>query len=316
MSLKDVVLGVDTSNYTTSVAILDTDGGLVANLKRPLRVAPGERGLRQSDALFSHTVNIPDIMREAGEHLKDCKIVAVGVSEKPRNTEGSYMPCFLAGVSAAQSVAIAASVPLFRFSHQCGHIMAALYSSGAEHLLSEEFAAFHISGGTTELLRVRASSKGFDTQLVGGTLDLNAGQIIDRVGVYMGLDFPAGPMLECLALKNTKKIPKKKISINKMSVNLSGLENMAVKLYSETKDSKLTAAFVLDYIERAIIAMSEAYEAEYGKASFVYAGGVMSNSIIKKSLSERFCAYFAEPSMSQDNAVGVAALTLGAYKAE
>lgn len=316
MSLSDVVLGVDTSNYTTSVAILDTDGGLVANLKRPLRVEHGERGLRQSDALFNHTVNLPDIICEAREYLKDRKIVAVGVSEKPRNAEGSYMPCFLAGVSLANGFAAGASAPLYGFSHQCGHIMAALYSSGAEHLLSEEFAAFHISGGTTELLRVKASSRGFDTELVGGTLDLNAGQIIDRVGVYMGLDFPAGPMLERLALDNTKKIPKKKISINNMSVNLSGLENMAVKLYDETKDKCLTAAFVLDYIQRAIIAMSEAYEEAFGKTAFVYAGGVMSNSIIKKNLSERFSAYFAEPSMSQDNAVGVAALTLRAYKSE
>ena len=316
MNLRDVVVGVDTSNYTTSVAILDIDGGLVANLKRPLRVAQGERGLRQSDALFAHTVNLPDIICEAKEYLKDRKIVAVGVSEKPRNAEGSYMPCFLAGVCAAQSLSAGASVPLLRFSHQCGHIMAALYSSGAEHLLAEEFAAFHISGGTTELLRVRATSYGFDTKLVGGTLDLNAGQIIDRVGVYMGLNFPAGPMLERLALENTKKIPKKKISINNMSVNLSGLENMAVKLYDETNDKGFTAAFVFDYIEKAIIAMSDAYEETFGKTTFVYAGGVMSNSIIKKSLSERFCAYFAEPSMSQDNAVGIAALTLRAYKSE
>lgn len=316
MSIKDVVLGIDTSNYTTSVSILDTDGSLVANLKRPLRVKAGERGLRQSNALFSHTVNIPDIINEAKSYLSGCNIVAVGVSEKPRNVEGSYMPCFLAGVSAAESLALGAGVPLYRFSHQCGHIMASIYSSGAYDLLSGDFAAFHISGGTTELLRVRAEKIGFKTELVGGTLDLNAGQIIDRVGVYMGLRFPAGPELERLALTNDKKLPRKKISINKMSVNLSGLENMAIKLYDETLDKALTAAFVLDYIERAIVAMSEAYEEEYGESAFVYAGGVMSNSIIKKSLSEKFRAYFAEPSMSADNAVGICALILGAYKSE
>lgn len=316
MSRRQIVVAFDTSNYTTSLAAIDTEGSLVANLKLPLGVAPGERGLRQSDALFKHTVNIPQLVNYFKSNFSDYEIVAVGVSEKPRNVKDSYMPCFLAGVSAAESFAFGAAAPIFKFSHQCGHIMAAIYSSGAYELLADEFAAFHISGGTTELLRVRASSSGFKSELVGGTLDLNAGQIIDRVGVYMGLGFPAGAELERLALTNEKKIPKKKISISGMSVNLSGLENMAIKLYDETRDPSLTSAFVLDYIGRAVISMSEAYEAKYGKSSFVYAGGVMSNSIIKKSLSEQFCAYFAEPSMSQDNAVGIAALTLRAYKSE
>ena len=316
MTENKYILSIDTSNYTTSVAIMSTDGRLVANLKKPLSVKLGERGLRQSDAVFAHTVNIPELMLKAREILSDGEIVAVGVSEKPRNVIGSYMPCFLLGVACAQSIAATVGVPLYRFSHQCGHIMAALYSSGRTELLNSEFAAFHISGGTTELVRVAPSNNGFDTELLGGTADLNAGQIIDRIGVYMGLAFPAGAELERLALENNKKIPKRHISITDMSVNLSGLENMAVKLYSETGDASLTAAFVFDFLGRSIIAMSTAYEERFGKASFVYAGGVMCNSIIKKMLSERFDACFAEPSMSADNAVGISALALGKYKSE
>ncbi len=311
-----VVIAFDTSNYTTSLAILNTDGNLIANLKRPLPVKAGERGLRQSDALFFHTVNLPEIIREAEGYIKDKNIVCIGVSEKPRNIEGSYMPCFLAGISAAVSAALAANVPLYRYSHQCGHIMAALYSSDREELLSGEFAAFHISGGTTEMLRVKPLSDGFETELLGGTLDLNAGQVIDRVGVYMGLSFPAGAELEKLALTNTKKIPKFKISKNGMSVNLSGVENLATKLYDQTADKPLVSAFVLEYIAAAITAMSEAYEDIYGKTHFVYAGGVMCNSLIKERLLKKFDASFAEPAMSADNAVGVAALTLRRYKSE
>ena len=316
MNSENLVFAIDTSNYTTSVAILDTYGNLVANLKKPLAVKQGERGLRQSDALFAHIQNIPVLMREARAYLDGRQIVAVGVSDKPRNVEGSYMPCFLGGVSAAESIASALGVKLYRFSHQCGHIMAALYSSKAEKLLCEQFAAFHISGGTTELLRVNPVDNGFDTELIGGTLDLNAGQIIDRVGVYMGLKFPAGSEMEALALTNTKKIPTHKICIKDMSVNLSGLENLAVKLYDKTSDKPLVSAFVLDYISRAVFAMSSAYEEAFGKARFVYAGGVMSNSIIKENLKKSFDAYFAEPAMSTDNAVGIAVLTLRAYKSE
>ncbi len=308
MISKKVILGIDTSNYTTSVAIVDINGKIIANLKRPLQVKEGERGLRQSDALFLHTVNIPYLMGEVKGILQEDIPVAIGVSQRPRNIEGSYMPCFLAGVSAAEAASAVSDVPVYKFSHQCGHIMAAVLSSGKESILDGEFAAFHISGGTTELVKVKAVDFGFETQLFGGTSDLNAGQVIDRIGVLMGLSFPAGPHLEKLALQNKKRIPKRSISSNGMKVNLSGLENMASRIYRETDDKALVSAFVLDFIGRSIIAMSAAYEETFGKTTFVYAGGVMCNSIIRRMLSERFDAVFAEPSLSSDNAVGIAEL--------
>lgn len=316
MISEKVIIGIDTSNYTTSVAIVDIGGNIIANLKRPLQVKEGERGLRQSDALFLHTVNIPYLMQEAKEILNGNVPVAIGVSRRPRNVDGSYMPCFLAGVSAAEAASAISDTPMYSFSHQCGHIMAAVFSSGRGDILDNEFAAFHISGGTTELVRVKAVDSGFETEIFGGTADVNAGQIIDRIGVLMGLRFPAGPHLEELALNNTKKIPKRKVSNSGMLVNLSGLENMATKLYRETGDKSLVSAFVLDFIGKSIIAMSEAYESEFGKTTFVYAGGVMCNSIIKKMLSEKFDSVFAEPALSADNAVGIAELARRAFLKE
>lgn len=316
MSKENVVLGIDTSNYTTSVAIISIDGKLIANLKQPLLVKEGERGLRQSDAVFAHTVNIPKLMQKAKEYLEDRDIIAIGVSEKPRNQEGSYMPCFLSGLAVAESLSAALNVPLYRFSHQCGHIMAAIFSSGCFELLESEFGAFHISGGTTELVRVKPDAYGFNALLVGGTKDLNAGQVIDRIGVHLGMRFPAGPSLEVEALKNYKKVPKKKISSEDAFVNLSGLENMATKLYSDTGDTSLTAAFVFDYLGRAISEMIDAYTEKYGKGKIVCAGGVMCNSLIKNMLSSKYDVCFAEPAMSADNAVGIAALALRAFKTE
>ena len=311
-----VILGIDTSNYTTSVAILSLDGELIANLKRPLPVKDGDRGLRQSEAVFAHTVNIPELMSEARELLRDKEILAVGVSATPRNEVGSYMPCFLTGVACAESISATLGVPLYRFSHQCGHIMAAVYSSENFDLLNGEFGAFHISGGTTELVRVTPVDSGFETQLLGGSADLNAGQVIDRIGVFLGMRFPAGPSLELEALKNTDKIPKKKISSNGMTVNLSGLENLAIKLYRDTGNIPLTAAFVFDYIGRSVSAMLDAYIEQYGNSRVVCAGGVMCNSIIKNMLKSKYDVCFAEPQMSADNAVGIAVLTGRAYKSE
>ena len=316
MGAEKLILGIDTSNYTTSVAILTEEGELVANLKKPLLVKSGERGLRQSDAVFAHTVNLPAIMREAREYICEKKVVAVGVSDKPRNREGSYMPCFLSGVAAAESVASAMGIPLYKFSHQCGHIMAAVFSSGNYGVLGGEFMAYHISGGTTELVKVIPQDKAFLAETVGGTADLNAGQLIDRIGVKMGLPFPSGKFIEELALKNTEKVPKKKISRTDLVLNLSGVENMALKLYETTNNKDLTSAFLLDYLGRAFCELTAAMQAEYGERPVICAGGVMCNSVIKSMLSERFDVYFAEPSMSADNAVGIAALAYRAYLSE
>jgi N6-L-threonylcarbamoyladenine synthase len=264
--------------------------------------------------VFAHVKNLPDAFRDARELLSAHPPIAVGVSTRPRNVSGSYMPCFLAGRVAAESIAAASAVKLYEFSHQCGHIMAAIYSSRKYELLSQEFAAFHISGGTTELLRVRGNGLAFDAEKLGGTEDLNAGQIIDRIGVALGLPFPAGPHLEKLFYENKKPVPKKKVSAHGLSFNLSGLENIANKIYFETNDKAFVAAVVFEYIANSIISACREYTLQFGDMPFVFAGGVMSNLYLKERLSSEFNASFAEPALSSDNAVGIAALTLRAHK--
>ena len=307
---KKIVLAIDTSNYTTSVSIMQEDGELIANIKRPLPVKEGERGLRQSDAVFAHIKNLPSAINEAREYLSGDIPSAVGVSTRPRNADGSYMPCFLSGVAAAESIGASLGIPVYKYSHQCGHIMAAIYSSGRFDLLDgREFCAFHVSGGTTDVLKVKYTDGSFISTLVGGSSDLNAGQAIDRIGVYMGLKFPSGAHMEKLALENTKKIPQKKPKIEGLNVNLSGLENISTRMYDETQDERLVSAFTLEYIAKALILLVEGFKNSYGDVPFLFSGGVMSNSIIKQRLKTVCDAYFAEPSMSADNAVGIAYLT-------
>ena len=309
-----VFLGFDTSNYTTSIAIVDSSGEIIANLKRPLTVKSGERGLRQSDAVFSHIKNLPELLLEAEEHLKDKTVLAVGVSSRPRAVEGSYMPCFLSGLAAAKSFSAGANAPIYEFSHQCGHLMSGIFTSGADELLSgEPFCAFHVSGGTTEMLRVKSSGLGFSCELVGETADLNAGQAIDRVGVKLGFSFPAGRELEAAALMNREKIPRAKPKINDYKINLSGLENLADSLYSKSGSRELVSAFVLEYVKDAIILLADSYIQRFGNTKFLFAGGVMCNSLIRAALSERYDSYFATPETSSDSAVGIAALTRRAY---
>ena len=301
-------LGIDTSNYTTSLAFCDEAGKIVANLKMPLEVKAGERGLRQSDAVFLHTKNLPVLFERARQLFTEYFPIAIGVSAYPRTAEGSYMPCFLAGKASAYALGSAMNVPVYEFSHQNGHIMSALYSSGAsEEIFDEAFLAFHVSGGTTEALLVRPHEGDFRCELIGGTLDMNAGQAIDRVGVAMGLSFPCGPEMERLALTLNKKSKGIRISVKDGKCNLSGLENKAVQLFEETGDREKTARFVLDFIGETLARITEDIRISHPNLPIVYSGGVMSCSLIQKRLAGNN-TYFAEPQYSADNAAGISLL--------
>ncbi len=310
-------VGIDTSNYTTSVAVSTAEGEVLANLKAPLPVKEGACGLRQSDAVFAHVKNLPRLLADLRVILRGREVLAVGVSTQPRDAEGSYMPCFLSGRVAAEALAAAYDVPLYEFSHQNGHIMAAVHSSGAsEALLRGAFAAFHVSGGTTEVLHVTPEEVGFSVTLVGETNDLNAGQAIDRVGVMMGLSFPCGKELEALAAKNTKQVPDVHISVKDGRCNLSGLQNLAEKLWNDTKDAALVSAYVLRFLGETLKAMTAHLDHSFGHLPIVYAGGVMSNRYLQSVLASRADTYFAEPQFSADNAAGISLLAMRRFSSE
>lgn len=300
------ILGIDTSNYTTSLALVDDERTLVHSIKIPLPVKAGERGLRQSDAIFAHIKNFPKAFQDLRAYLHEYEIVGVSVSEKPRNQEDSYMPCFLAGYDIGHAIATVNNIPLYKFSHQCGHISAGLYGSGKLDLLDQTFGAFHVSGGTTELVKVRWTDEGYDAEISGGSLDLHAGQAIDRIGVSMELAFPAGPAMDELACRWKGKFTKRGPKIEDGFVHLSGLENLASKLYADTRDKSQVAAYVLTYIANGIERMVLAFREKHGDLPIVFCGGVMSSRFIRSRLRHLPNVYFTTGNLSSDNAVGTA----------
>ena len=301
-------LGLDTSNYTTSMALLDWESGKIMQQKKLLPVEKGKLGLRQSEALFHHVNQLPEVFAQATKNLLQMPI-AVGVSAKPRDEIGSYMPCFNVGVSFGKTIAQLLNVPCYEFSHQAGHIAAALYSAKKIELLSQKFLAFHVSGGTTEALLVTpAANNVIKTQIVAKTLDLNAGQLIDRIGIMLGQEFPAGASLEKLALNcndNFKITP----TLKGCDCCLSGIENLCAKMKLEQQDDEKIARFCIEYVGATLEKMCENLLVICGQLPVVFAGGVMSNSIIKNRLQSRFDAIFGKPVFSSDNAVGISVLT-------
>ncbi len=305
------ILGIDTSNYTTSCSIYDTDKDTIIQRKQLLPVKFGECGIRQSDAVFHHTQQLPPLLESLFSEFSG-SIDAVCVSSVPRRQENSYMPCFTVGHSVARSISASMRIPLFDVSHQQGHIAAALYSSGNQSLLTQKFLAFHVSGGTTEAILVTPDeSDVLHCEIVGKTLDLNAGQLIDRVGVMLNMQFPCGKELEKTASEYFGSV-KVKTVLKGTDCCLSGFENKLRDLFDKTADKPLVSAYTLAYVEATISAMTEEILNQYGDMPVVYAGGVMSNKIIRKSLESKFNCSFAEPEFSCDNAAGVA--LLGGYK--
>ena len=301
-------LGIDTSNYTTSTALYQSPDGIVYQQKKLLPVAEGQLGLRQSDALFHHVRQLPDLM----EVLRaDCAapIDCVGASDRPQQVEGSYMPCFLAGAGAAKEIATCLGVPLYTFTHQQGHVAAALYSADCLSWRERPFMAFHVSGGTTDALLVEPDREAvLSCRVVARSNDLKAGQLIDRVGGMLGLPFPAGPALEKLALEagGTYRV---RPTMKDGNCHLSGVQNQCEAMWKKGAPAAEVAKFCLVSIEAALTAMTEALQQSYGTLPLVYAGGVMSNSLLKAALSSRFGGRFAEPFFSADNAAGIAVLT-------
>ncbi|MBP0989671.1 MAG: peptidase M22 [Oscillospiraceae bacterium] len=302
-------LGIDTSNYTTSAALYDDEKGNMLWSKKLLPVKEGEIGLRSSEVVFAHIKQAESIIRETiGDN--GGKIDAVAVSDRPRDAEGSYMPCFLVGRTIAGAISAALGVPLFCFSHQAGHIASALYSSGRTDLIGKSFLSFHVSGGTTECLYVTPDEERiFNCEIIGRSLDLHIGQAVDRVGNMLNYPFPSGAYLEKAAEKAGENIMLKADISKAMKGNdccISGVENNCRRYLEEGKSEEEIAQYLFDYIYKVIDRMTQEAIKNYGDVEIVYAGGVMSNGIIKRRLSEKYGCVFAAREYSSDNACGTA----------
>ena len=298
------VIGIDTSNYTTSIAFFDGTGG--ENCSKLLPVKSGELGLRQSDAVFAHIKSLPELSGRLFSHVAKSPITAVGVSTRPRAVEGSYMPCFLVGLSHATLLSNALHVPLVEVSHQQGHVAASLWSAGHLELMDEPHLAWHLSGGTTELLLVEPEGKLVKCTKIGGTTDISAGQLIDRTGQLLGLPFPSGKHLDALSREAAGK-DFFRVKCKDMTFSFSGMQNKVQQYYEANGDPAETAAYALRCVAYGVFHATQQALKAYPGLPVVFSGGVASNTLLRQVL-EPLNPIFAQPQYSTDNAMGVAVL--------
>ena len=298
------VIGIDTSNYTTSIAYFDGQGG--ENCSRLLPVKQGELGLRQSDAVFAHIKSLPELSGRLFSHVRAEEITAVAISTRPRAVEGSYMPCFMVGYSHGKMLAELLKVPLYEVSHQQGHVAASLWSAGHLELMDVPHLAWHLSGGTTELLLVEPDGKNVKCTRIGGTTDISAGQLIDRTGQLLAMPFPSGKHIDALS-KDAVMKDVFKVKCSNMEFSLSGVQNKVQQFHEKNTIPAETAAYALRCVAKAVSQASEQALKAYPGLRIVFSGGVASNAMLREVLAP-LNPVFSEPRYSTDNAMGVAVL--------
>ena len=299
-------LGFDTSNYTTSAAVFGN--GRAENRGKLLTVPEGALGLRQSEALFQHVKRLHLMVEQLRADGAVGQIAAVGASTRPREVEGSYMPCFLVGEGEGRALSAALGVPFYPCSHQQGHVAAAAWSAGREDLLDKPHLAWHLSGGTTELLRVEPEGHTVRAEVVGGTSDIAAGQLVDRAGVLLGLPFPAGKALDAL-YPEADDTSFFRVKLNDLAFSLSGMENKVRGLLEKGEKPANIARFVIDTIMDVLLRATREARKRWPDLPVLCSGGVASNRQIRDAMEKSCGAVFAQPQYATDNALGVAILT-------
>ena len=317
MSGRQLFLGIDTSNYKTSLAVIDGSASTVFERSELLEVKPGSRGLRQSEAFYQHSMRLPGYIEEALSSVPASEIQAIGYSARPRRQQGSYMPCFNAGINTAQTLSAALDIPAYSFSHQEGHAAAVIPQDEKGRLVF-----MHLSGGTTEFLLCEQDEQGYDMSIAGGTKDISFGQLLDRIGVALGYPFPAGRYLDEIANKSigssdSEPIRFPRINIDDGYFNLSGPETKVLKyieeqgLSADKPDDLIplisgTFKYISDILSKSADHISSKYEAD----RIYMAGGVASSKTIRELINNtsELDIRFGEPSLSGDNAVGIARL--------
>lgn len=299
-------LGFDTSNYTTSAAVFGD--GTAENRGKLLTVPEGALGLRQSDALFQHVKRLHLMVEQLRSDGAVGEIAAVGASTRPREVEGSYMPCFLVGEGEGRALAAALGVPFFPCSHQQGHVAAAAWSAGREDLLDKPHLAWHLSGGTTELLRVEPEGYTVRAEVVGGTSDIAAGQLVDRAGLLLGLAFPAGKALDAL-YPEAEDTSFFRVKLDGLTFSLSGMENKVKALAEKGEKPANIARFTIDTILNVLVRATHEAQKKWPGLPVLCSGGVASNRQIRAAMERECGSVFAQPQYATDNALGVAILT-------
>jgi N6-L-threonylcarbamoyladenine synthase len=283
-----LTLGIETSCDETAAAVLRDDKVLSSIVSSQIDIHKRYGGVVPELASREHLKNLLPIVREAlaaaSASLSDINLIAVTCGP-------GLIGALLVGVSAAKAIAYALGIPFIGVHHGEGHILAAHLE---EPGLGYPYVALLVSGGHTALYHVKGLG---DYRVLGRTRDDAAGEAYDKVAKLMGLEYPGGPVLDCLAQTGDPeavKFPRGRLAgydfsfsglktavRNHLALFMSKDKGFDPLLKKEDVAASFQAAVVETLVDKTLQAA-----AETGVATVVVAGGVAANSSLRLRMKE------------------------------
>ncbi|WP_287951041.1 bifunctional N(6)-L-threonylcarbamoyladenine synthase/serine/threonine protein kinase [Acidiplasma sp.] len=298
-----IVLGIEGTAHTISAGIVD-DSRILANASSTY--IPDHGGIHPREAAIHHADKIMDVMHKAFEEAKigPDKVDLVSFSQGP-----GLGPCLRIAAVAARSFSLKYNIPILGVNHPLGHVEIGRKLSGAIDPIM-----LYISGGNTQIIAHEAGRY----RVLGETMDIGLGNLLDKFARDSGIPFPGGPVIERLALKG-RKLLDLPYSVKGMDTSFSGIYT-ASKRYLETGErledicfsiQETSFAMVIEVLERALYYTS--------KNEILLAGGVARNDrlrsmILEMAESSGYKAYLTDKKYCMDNGAMIAQAGLLMYK--
>lgn len=289
MSSFPIILGIESSCDDTAAALIQ-NRKILSNVIANQKIHQSYGGVVPELASRAHQQNIVPVVNEA---LKQAGIDRNQLSAIAFTRGPGLMGSLLVGSSFAKSLSMALNVPLIEVNHMQGHILAHFIEDANENSPEFPFLCLTVSGGHTQIVKV---SNYFEMKVLGETIDDAAGEAFDKAGKILGLDYPAGPIIDKLAKEgNSEKFKFSKPKVEELNFSFSGLKTAI--LYFIQKETQKNPDFIQENlpdlcasIQKTIVdilmeKLSLAVK-KTGISQVAIAGGVSANSEIRNRLKE------------------------------
>ena len=317
-----IILGIESSCDDTSAAIIQGKK-ILSNVVSTQKIHQNYGGVVPELASRAHLQNIVPVIHQAIQkaNINKKAIDAISFTRGP-----GLLGSLLVGTSFAKSLSMSLNIPLIEVNHMQGHIFAHFIEDELNNNISFPFICLTVSGGHTQIVKV---SNYFEMEVLGETLDDAAGEAFDKIGKLIGLEYPAGPMIDKLSKEgnpNKFRFPLPKLDGIKFSfsgIKTSVLYFLQKELAKNPNFIKLNQNDICASVQKTIIAalidkLKLAIQ-KTGIKNVAIAGGVSANLELRKEIkkleSELACKTFIPKfEYTTDNAAMIA--VVGSIKYE
>ncbi len=233
---NSIILGIESSCDDTSAAII-CGNKILSNVAATQQIHNEYGGVVPELASRAHQQNMVPVVTQAlsRANIQQKDICAVGFTRGP-----GLLGSLLVGTSFAKSLAMSLNIPLIEVNHLQAHILAHFINDANEQPPQFPFLCLTVSGGHTMIVLVRDY---FDMEIIGKTIDDAAGEAFDKIGKILGLDYPAGPIVDKLAKEgNSEKFSFAKPKVENFDYSFSGIKTSV--LYFIQKEIKKNPEFI------------------------------------------------------------------------